>query len=225
MVVGDLDHLVRRLHVVELVGAHKAAQKHLAGDDAVFRQPHAFRAQHHCALVAVLHGLFGPRHVEGHAAGSNAYQPFPVQADDFGVQEVGLAYEVRHELVGRVVVDLPGSAHLRHHALVHDYDVVGDAHGLGLVVGDVYGGDAELLLYAADLRAHVHPQLGVQVAQGLVKQQHAGLRDQRAGQGDPLLLAAGQLVGETVFHALQAHQLEHVEHPFLDLRLGHLAQL
>ena len=92
-------------------------------------------------------------------------------------------------------------------------------------MGDVDGGDAELLLDAPDFRAHVYPQLGVQVAQRLVEQQHAGLHHQGPGQGHPLLLAAGELVCVPVFHALQAHQVQHVEHLFADLLLGQLAQL
>ena len=92
-------------------------------------------------------------------------------------------------------------------------------------MGDVDRSDAELLLDAANLGAHVHAQLGVQVGQRLVEEQYARLHDQRAGQRNALLLAAGELVGEAVLHALQAHELEHVEHLGANLRFGHVAQL
>ena len=92
-------------------------------------------------------------------------------------------------------------------------------------MGYINGGDAELLLDAADLGTHVNAQLGVQVGQGFVEEQHAGLNDQGAGEGYALLLAAGELVGEAVFHALEAHELEHVEYLLADLVLGNLAQL
>ena len=109
-----------------------------------------------------------------------------------------------------MVVDLLGGADLGHHALVHDDDLVRQGHGLGLVVGHIDGGDARLLLNPANLRAHSYPKLGIQVAQRLIKQQYTGLQHQGTGQGHPLLLAAGELVGHPLLHALQAHQLENL---------------
>ena len=124
-----------------------------------------------------------------------------------------------------MVVDVLGAAHLGHDALFHDDDLVGDGHGLGLVVGDVDRRDAQLLLDAADLGAHGHAQLGVQVGQRLVKEQHARLHHQRAGQRHALLLAAGELVGHAALHAAHLHQVQNGPDPLLDFRLGHLAQL
>jgi hypothetical protein len=48
-------------------------------------------------------------------------------------------------------------------ALVHDGDHVGHRHRLDLVVGDVEGRHAELLLEPLDLDAHLQAQLGVEV--------------------------------------------------------------
>ena len=92
-------------------------------------------------------------------------------------------------------------------------------------MGDVDGGDAQFLLDAADLGAHGHAQLGVQVGQRLVKKQHARLHHQRAGQGHALLLAAGELVGHAAFHAAHLHQVQHGLNPLLDLGLGNLPEL
>ena len=50
-----------------------------------------------------------------------------------------------------------------------------------------------LLLQLADLHAHRLAQLGVEVRQRLVEQQHVGPDDQRARQRDALLLAAREL--------------------------------
>ena len=91
-------------------------------------------------------------------------------------------------------------------------------------MGDVDGGDAQRLLDAADLGAHLHAQLGVQVGQRLVEQQHARLHNQGAGQGHALLLAAGELVGHALLHAGELHQLQYLRDPLLDLVLGYLAQ-
>ena len=55
--------------------------------------------------------------------------------------------------------------------------------------------------------AHLHPQLGVQVGEGLVEQQHVRLDAQGAGQGHTLLLAAGQALGQTVGILVHMHQL------------------
>ena len=92
-------------------------------------------------------------------------------------------------------------------------------------MGHIDGGDAHLLLDAADLRAHGHAELGVQIGQRLVEQQHAGFDDQRPRQRHALLLTAGQLVGHTTLHARQLHQIKDPHDPLLDLVLGHLPQL
>ena len=80
-------------------------------------------------------------------------------------------------------------------AVVHHHDAVGGDHRLGLVVRDVDRGVAELVVQAADLEAHLLAQVGVEVGQRLVEQQHLRLDHQRARQRHALLLAAGQLAG------------------------------
>ena len=54
------------------------------------------------------------------------------------------------------------------------------------------GGDAEPLLDRADLVAHRHADLGVEIGQRLVEQQDAGIDRQRAAECDALALPAGQ---------------------------------
>jgi hypothetical protein len=111
-------------------------------------------------------------------------------AGELAPEEVGLADEVGHKLIAGVVIDLLRRADLRHDALFHDDNLVGQSHGLRLIVGDIDGGDTRLLLDAANLGPHGHPQLGVQIGQRFVKEQHPGLEDQRPGQRHALLLAA-----------------------------------
>ena len=60
-----------------------------------------------------------------------------------------------------MIVNLPRRADLLYLALAHDNDLVGNTHGLGLVVGDINRRDSHLLLDLADFRPHGHPQLGV----------------------------------------------------------------
>ena len=80
--------------------------------------------------------------------------------------------------------------------VVHDDDAVGDRQRLLLVVGDVDDGEAELLLDLADLLADMAAELGVEIGERLVEEQHLRLEHQRAGDGDALLLAAGELAGQ-----------------------------
>jgi hypothetical protein len=48
---------------------------------------------------------------------------------------------------------------------------------------------------ALDLGAHLHAQLGVEVGQRLVEQEHLGIAHDRAAHRDALALAARQLRG------------------------------
>jgi hypothetical protein len=68
---------------------------------------------------------------------------------------------------------------------------VGQGERLGLAVGDVDGGGRRLADQRGDLHPHPLAQVGVQVGQGLVAQDQPGVGDERPGQRDPLLLAAG----------------------------------
>ncbi|KAG0921122.1 hypothetical protein G6F32_015250 [Rhizopus arrhizus] len=74
-----------------------------------------------------------------------------------------------------------------------------------------------------DIQTQRHAQLGVQVGQGLVKQQHLRLDDDGTGQRHALLLPAGQLVGAALAVLRQAHELKRRFHLGADLRLWQLA--
>ena len=55
----------------------------------------------------------------------------------------------------------------------------------------------------AYLAAYPRAQAGVQIAERLVEQDQGRVWSQGPGQGDALLLAPAELVGHTLFHALQ----------------------
>ena len=78
---------------------------------------------------------------------------------------------------------------------VHDHHAVGERHRFDLVVRDVDRGSADLLVHFLDLGAHLHAQLGVQVGQRLVEQEHLRIAHDRAPHGHALALAAGELLG------------------------------
>jgi len=60
-------------------------------------------------------------------------------------------------------------------------------------VGDVDGGGPELALQLADAQAHALAEGGVEVGQRFVEKHDLRAGDHGAGQGDALLLAAGEL--------------------------------
>ena len=94
-----------------------------------------------------------------------------------------------------LAVDVLRRAALDDLAEIEHRDLVGQRQRLGLVVGDVDGGDAEPLLQALELDPHLLAQLGVEIGQRLVEQQDLRLAHQAAREGEPLLLAAGKLRG------------------------------
>ena len=69
---------------------------------------------------------------------------------------------------------------------------------------------AQLLLYALELVLHVLAEPEVERAERLVKQQDLRAVHERAGNRDALLLAAGELVGLTLFKALEGDNLQHL---------------
>ena len=89
-------------------------------------------------------------------------------------------------------------------------------HGLHLVVGHVHGGGAETALQLHDLSAGARAQLGVEVAEGFVHQKHRRLAGDGAPQGHPLLLAAGEFLGQPVEQALQLQGFRHIADALLD---------
>jgi hypothetical protein len=93
-----------------------------------------------------------------------------------------------------------------------------------LVVGDVHHRRAEAAVQAGDLGAHRRAQLGVEVGQRFVQQEHLRLAHQRPAQRHALALAAGQRGGPAL---QQRPQLQPVGRGFDargDLGLRHAAQ-
>ncbi len=92
-------------------------------------------------------------------------------------------------------------------------------------MGDEEGRGADLDLDAADLVAQLHAHLGVERRERLVEQEDRRLDRQRPGEGHPLLLAAGELVGVAVGVDAETDQLEHVVGPLAAGRAVATAQL
>ncbi len=110
--------------------------------------------------------------------------------------------------VSRLIVDRLAVADLLDDALVHDRDAVRHGQRFALIVGDVDEGDADALLDGAQLVAHMLAKLEIERRKRLIEQQHLGLDGERAGDGDALTLAAGQLADELAALPRQLDQLE-----------------
>ncbi|GAA2899947.1 hypothetical protein GCM10011428_11770 [Streptomyces violaceus] len=93
---------------------------------------------------------------------------------------------------------------LLEHAAAQHGDPVAERHGLGLVVGDVDRGDAQLPGELGYLGAQVSAELGVEVGQRLVHQERGGMAGDGPAHGDPLAFAAGELGGQAVEEVLYA---------------------
>ena len=141
------------------------------------------------------------------------------------VQYVALADEVGYEGVDRLVVDVCRSADLLYPAFAHHDDGVAQGEGLFLVVGDVYEGDAQLLVHLFEFHLHVLAHLQVEGGKGLVEEQHFGFVDDGTGYGNALLLSAGEGVHVAVFIVGHAHHAERLLHFLFDSGGGELLQL
>src|SRR6185437_8827442 len=117
------------------------------------------------------------------------------------------ADEARDELVVRPVVQLERRTDLLDNAVMHHHDLVGHGHGLDLVMGDIDRGGLEPLMQFLDFGAHRHPQLGIEVGQRLVEQEHLRIAHDGAPHRDALALAAGQLPGIAVEQRRQVQNL------------------
>ncbi len=115
--------------------------------------------------------------------------------------------ENRIGAVGRARGQLGRGALGQDAAVVDDDHVVGQALRLGQLVGGQDHADAPVALGGDDVAHHQAP-LGIDPGRGLVEEQHLGLPHQGQGQGQALLLPAGQPPPRRAPDMGQAHQVE-----------------
>ena len=139
------------------------------------------------------------------------------QGRDLADEEIQLADKIGDVAIDRRIIEPAGAAELLDAAVAHDGNGVAHRQRLLLVVGHQDEGDADLALQILQLDLHVAAQLAVERCQRLVEQQHRRAVDERAGDRDPLLLAARQLPDPPAPHAGQPHQLQGGVRPSLDL--------
>jgi hypothetical protein len=129
-----------------------------------------------------------------------------------------------NRLSGPVVEVLRG-VDLLEDALAHDRHPVAHGHGLHLVVGDVDGGDAELVLELGDLGAHLHPQLGVEVRQRLVHQERLTDGGRWLAPWPPAGAGRRRAGPACAEHLVELEHPGRLLHPAVDLLLGRVLQL
>ncbi len=125
-------------------------------------------------------------------------------------EHVGPPHERRRKQRRRTLVEVLGAAQLVQVPAVQHRDAVGEGERLFLLVGYEYGGDAEAFDQRPQLAARTLPQRRIEVREGLVEQQHAGLGRERTGQRDPLLLPSGQLLDFALFEPRQVNKRQHL---------------
>ena len=96
---------------------------------------------------------------------------------------------------------------------VHHRDAVRNRQRFFLIVGDEHRRDPEPALDLLDLHPHLLAQLGVEVAERFVEQEHDGLDDDRPGERDALLLATAELAREPLLQPVEADHGERVRDP------------
>ena len=149
---------------------------------------HAFNADDAGRLCS------GSRFRPGHATQSLAEQLYCSAAAGIVGQRAGEPVVGTHEFGGeqrrRLVVKRCRRAFLRDDPGIEQYDAIGDRHGFDLVMRDMDCGQSQRYDQRAQPGARFLAQLGVEIGQRLVKQDHRGLINERASDGDALLLAA-----------------------------------
>ena len=171
------------------------------------------------------------RLVAGREGNSDGERPGAVAGDvedgcvagaaDLAVEKVHRrgADEGGDEGVGRAVVELERRADLLDIAVAHDDDAVGHRHRLDLVVRDVDRRGAEALVQRADLGAHRHAELGVEVRERLVEEEDRRVAHDGAAHRDALALAAGELARQPLQIALEVKDAGGAPDEFIDLAL------
>ena len=133
------------------------------------------------------------RRARTRASPARATSPSPSTASTTRLHQVGVPDEAGDEAGGRTLVDLERGADLLQPSARHHPDAVAHGQRLALVVGDVDEGRAQAPLEPLQLLLELEAELQVEGGQRLVEEEDAWLVDEGAREGDPLLLAAGQL--------------------------------
>ena len=91
--------------------------------------------------------------------------------------------------------DLLGRAHLLDDTILHDHNPVTQRHGFRLIVGNINEGGVDALAEHQDLSAHLVAQLGIQIGQRFIHQEHLRLSYNGTPDSHTLPLTTGKRLG------------------------------
>jgi hypothetical protein len=100
---------------------------------------------------------------------------------------------------------------------------VGERHRLDLVMGDIDRRHLKIMLQPFELGPHLDPELGIEIGQRLVEQEHPGRPDDRPRQRHSLALAARQLARQPRQQRLQLDPPRDLLDPPFELRRRNFA--
>ena len=118
--------------------------------------------------------------------------------------------EPSDEVVRRVRDDLVGRADLLDATGPHDDELIADRSRLGVVVRDVDRGHADPVQQLLEVDRQPFAERAVERAERLVEHEEARLRSERAGERDPLLLAARERGHRAAVEPVEVDEGEHL---------------
>lgn len=127
-----------------------------------------FRAYNDCHQSAAFHVV---RHV-GHQLLSRSETKHAApgrHGQELGLENIGVADEVRNKALGWVIVDFAWRSDLENAALVHDRDTIRHRQRLFLIMGDENESDTGFVLQALELDLHVFAQFVVERGQWFIE--------------------------------------------------------
>ena len=92
-------------------------------------------------------------------------------------------------------------------------------------MGNIYEGNAQLLVHLLKFNLHILAHLKVKGSQWLIQKEHLRLIGNSPCNGNPLLLSSRQRLHIPVLIICHAHHLEHPPHTLVNLRSRNLLQL
>ena len=133
---------------------------------------------------------------------------------------LGTADELRDEHVAGMVIKRAWRADLNDTAGVQHHDPVGQRHRFHLIVCDIDHRGIQRLVQLGDLVAHLDAQGGIKVRQRLVEQKRRRIAYDGPADGDPLALAARQVLGPPIKVRVQLQCVRSSVHLRVDFGLG-----
>ena len=118
-----------------------------------------------------------------------------------GLMQLVCAHELGHEHGGGTQVHVVGRTVLLNMARAKHENLFRQRHGFHLVVSDVDAGGGKALMQPAQFYAHLVAEIGVEVGERFVEEEHAGFAHDGAAHGHSLALAAGKLAGHAASSA------------------------